>query len=462
MAGTLRIATKDQSITVDILDGIFKIGNERQVFEFLDNTDGLSVRNIPIGLVGRGNYWSMLVPEKERLERLMQRLYRWHGSKLSADSVWLEWYVDSEASKRALLYSDSRLKEFPGLGTYPFQKTDSPLGIMLLDLSIQIHPVWEEIGVSNTYNGTELDYLGGTMIVSTYGTRPGRIQKLTLSGLSSLTSARTYWIGIRPFHDGQGSFTPVWELESGTVVSDTSSGTVSGASGGSAMTTTFATDEALVERVVLRINQVLGSNFHHMRGRYHVLLRYKASTSSASSFGVQIRTGYYNSTRSAIVLPVQTIDTDDTSFHLLELGTVDLPPGTRFQAEGNDIGYGAIGLWLERISGSASFISDCLVLIPADHYVKIEGVGEASVSSITEVFTHENDEITGLESDSNGPARNLALAPNNWYAPYLDKPADGCKLVVVVESAGGISELEETVDIDLEVIDRWTSHRTTT
>lgn len=463
MAGILRISDKSQTDYVNILDGIFKVRNEREMFAFLDNTDGVSFRSFKAELVGKGPYWTSLTQQKKKLEKLIRRAVRWHGSSVHSDSIWLEWSIDGESPRRALIYKETKLKELPGLGTFPMRDSGS-IGIMLLDFLIQLHPAWEDIGASVTFAGPGLSTVGGSFPLTTLGTLPARIERLTIDNIGGVAPMGTHWIGIRPFYEGLTNFQPVWELEDGTIIASTDTSSVADAadaSGGNALETTFATVPEFAARANVRISDVIGSDYNHMRGEYQILLRYKAVTSAASSFSVQIRTGFSSSNNLASNLPIQTFDTDDTDYHFLELGIVEIPFGSLHGAEGDNIGEALIELWLERISGSASFRSDCFVLIPSTHYVKIEGAGEASATSVVKVFTHENDDVGGVEEDAAGPARGLDISPRNWYVPFEVQPvSQASTMVIASQRAAGNTDIDDTLDITAEVTDRWSSYQT--
>src|SRR5690606_31078992 len=104
----------------------------------------------------------------------------------------------------------------------------------------------------------------------------------------------TVWIGIRPYYKGFIQFEEKWELDDGLHYTDTTVQVDANASGGALAQVSFTTDSTLVKRVSIRVSDVVLSGTEAWKGRYQILLRYRSTSASACTFGIQLKSGWAN------------------------------------------------------------------------------------------------------------------------------------------------------------------------
>lgn len=158
------------------------------------------------------------------------------------------------------------------------------------------------------------------------------------------------------------------QAESGTMGTDTSvvanDALFSGA-GSNKVTTTFSTSTSLVTRMTLNIPTA--SSSEALRGRYRVILRGQRGTSGAE-FNMRFRVPGTD----VVVGPTNNSTGTNTSLQHFDLGVVEFPSVT---AAPTTIGYSGLTagyaqpqaeIQIQRVSGSGSFHSDYVYLLPAD------------------------------------------------------------------------------------------------
>lgn len=448
MAKTLRIANKAQTDTYNFLTDNYRLEEKGDRFPFMYGRRTSQALYEDIPLFGQGDPITVLNQDESTLDKMLLQAEDWHNDKLLKQSYWIEWHITGETGRRTLIMPGSHIRQQLMPGVNPMADQEEARRLVLRAYT---YGLWESISSATVATQTvSAQASTAPTVISVSGTRPGRIAKMTLE-IGTGGPYGTFWIGLRPRYDSTHTqFTPQWECISGVAGTDTSSQTATDAigTGGRAYRTTFATDATLVQRWYIRIQDVIGSNYNHMRGRYHVLLRYRATTTNASVFGIQASEGYSKTAAYSELKEPIYVDTSDTSWRFAELGILTLPPGETRQVGGSAIGNAALGCNIERLSGSASFDSDVVMLIPADHSIKISGANITNANEIIEFYTHEDDDIDCVMVDTGSPAQNLDAAPTNFYTPT--HPSLGGLLVLAAVRYDGTSVSTDTVDITFD------------
>lgn len=388
-------------------------------------------------LVGQGTP-AALRSAKAELEELLEQARRWHGDVYEMQSVWLCVGSEGELRRRALIYHGST-QDLNEKGANPFLSTGQAIETARLRVTICRHPLWEHYGNNGNF-ALDVSCLGGSTDPTNtgVGVAPGRIEQLKVSGDTTIgTALERFWVGIRRADYGVTSFVPLWECESGTVPADadtalSADGTDATASPGAGanpnkVEVTYDEKVTLLKRLSIKVGDIIASDYDDMAGRYVVLLRGKVS---AGTSGIQLRYGT-TSAPDATFDRCEEVFLDETSWNLIELGEVEIPPHLRLQlATGSaDVQYSELQIWAEEISGTGTVLSlDCLVLIPAEHYVSATGCEILySAGSDAYVYTLENDTVQGYAEDSSTGAKRLLqdLVVRDWYVPTQDYVAIG-------------------------------------
>lgn len=395
------------------------------------------------------------------LSQLAEQCRRWHSDPLEDNAVWLYWQADSEsAARRALLYAITiQFASTPGLNPL-LDKS----GIHIR-LTLTRHPLWE-IEATSTLTQAGISTLGGKWVASTTatGTAPRRLQSTTIRYEYSAALARV-WLGIRPPYEGNTSFVPLWELEEGVMGTDAAVATEAGVSpvgsvADNKVSVSFATVATNAERVSITPARVTGiTDAEHMKGRYVVLCRCKVSSGTVA---LEMRVGYSGAT-AANLAPLAPVYISNTSYRLIELGEAQFPPAGWRTANGADVSvacaYTQLSIFAERISGSGTLSLDALVLIPATHYVKLEGasiwydVGDSTPYD-GYILTHENDitEVIGnVNADPSSTVAAVEHSAREWYFPM-----DG-GIIVMAGEGDSAHVMDETVTLSLVAHTRWTN-----
>lgn len=366
------------------------------------------------------------------LQDMRRKAMEWRNDPLRAESIWWHWNIDGEADKRALVH---RLEFSLRDGFFSMLQGQS----IVVDLTIIRHPYYEPITTpsSATANSSTRSF-GITATLTGVGDTPSRIPLTRVYSTTAGTGRA--WLGIKPFGAGVSGFQPIWELEDGSVGTDTTSGAVTGANGGNALTCTFGTDTALVERAKIIYQNVSALNATHNAGRFLVLLRYKAE---GSGVGYHVRLNQaFNATN--VVAPVSEVYIDGETtpvFRFAELGVITLPFGSGRDdapSAATSIAYSGVSLDVARIGGTSGddFIMDCLVMIPMAHHLYIDDIFINVTFDEGIAMTFENDENLALSVNDSPPSTINQPAPAsfiNWYVP-----SEGGLLVAAYEDSAAV------------------------
>lgn len=456
MADVHMIANKSQSDWYDFLAGNYRFQDMAGLWPFLLGSDGVNPQQEVIPLIGEGDPVAVLNEDQTLLQRMLAQAAAWKRDPLLVESYWYYWNINGENPRRSLLFPGCRINQAVSAGVTPQTNEEQ---IRLLRMLLIRHPFFESV-VSDTDEFDTLSALGSDVsdLSLTAGTAAGRIASIGFTVIAD-AAITTIWAGIRPKYQHPATlFTPLWELEeAGSLGTDSTLDTDANGSGAGSnvIKTTFATVATLAQRGRITIANVLASDYDHMVGRYLVLLRYRTSA-TLTTFGIQLRAGYNAATVQEIKAP-EYVTPATTGFYFLDMGIVTFPPGQIRQAGSPNIGNVGLSLFAERLAGSGNLIWDCLTFIPADHMVKIDNAS-LTLSAHAYAYTHEDDVMSGLQETDNQPTRNLTLAATNWYIPIV--PGYGGQLVVAGAEAGGLSVKTDTIDVDLEYVERWLDYRT--
>jgi len=375
---------------------------------------------------------------------------------------WLEWMANGEpesaageGSKRAFIYKGDLALTMPSGLRGGFLDAE-----LMATLTLHRHPFWENPSYE-TVSDSSVSIFGGTVDLTgeagSMGTAPGRISRFKLGPL--FNDFNDYWCGIRPAREGIADFDPIWEVEDGTIVdtTDTSNDADATASGGYRLTTTYGSDASLIERSTIRLNQaVTVTNWDHFMGRYLVLARVKVTSTAVC--GIQMRYGY----SSAPTIPQDEVYVDNTSWQLVELGEIQIPPHTyrdQLGSAGVDVRHTTISLWHERVSGSGSLYVDALALIPAEHLVTVKGMSpNADLTPKVFLFTLPYDEqiLTIDDNEDAWPLMSAEWSARDWYMPT----DPGIAVFAAQEAPSQGHSLSQLLSTTIRYIPRWRLYRT--
>ncbi len=363
-----------------------------------------------------------LLYELKRLEDVLDEVRQYHDLKPAAAQWWLEWHVDGEEERRALLYTGQM--EYPSLvGISPMIECLT----IVVKFTLVRHPLWENdvsTSISDTIQGVQLlPAFDKWVITNIEGTAPARIANLEVYLDTSLigTPLHEYWIGIRPYHNGVANFDGEWQCENGTIddVADTSAIIDGTASNSAKQQTDFATDASLIKRFHIQTQDVAttAGNEQDYVGRYLVLVRAK-TTVAGTTVGIQLRSGYSDQ------IIHEEIYMSSTSWFLYELGEIELPPASQSGMNyGNWIRSFMLSMYAERLAGTGSLDCDLFILIPSEHFLHVSGsvIDYDALHTMRDViYTSANDTMfaigyTRATPDAVNDA--LSIIPLVWYIP---------------------------------------------
>lgn len=372
--------------------------------------------------------------------------------RLRAESVWLEENANSESARRAFVH---------GFQFVPYSiENHDPLlntGAFFGKLAITRAPFWET-KTKQTLTQANLSCWGGKMTITRAayldGTKPARIQRLSL--LFDNDDLVRYWFGVRPTYQGISSFQAVWELESGTLGTDSSLAADLAASpagshpSNNMVQCSFGTSAYLLERVSMTVDQACSdANYKHFVGRYLVLLRAQM-TAGSTTINVQMRSGVGD----AMVIH-ERVTVDSQIFKLYELGEISIPHfAYRGAVVGNDVvkNY-TIEVWAERTAGAAELCLDALCLIPSDHLVSAKEVVTNSLDTgwAMEFYTFEDDETLAVLNKAGLLDPGMESSFRDFYLPV----EGGVAVLAADCMPASEHQLDAVLDVTLDYFPRW-------
>ncbi len=436
MAIVHRLANTDATTTVSFVSSTLYC--QADTWQITSSGDGYLTSTFTLVAVGTDSAIAAAIqPISELAEQ--NRLF-WEGTY--RDPVWYEYSADGEsAAKRALVKEIGLLPVIQG----PYMPTLGR-GYAYFTIAIVFKEEWEDHTTTTILNAVTCQSVYGWGTVSAQsGSFPARISKLILTNGPS-TPLYKYWAGIKPTGDGISSFNGKWELENGTMGSD--SGTVTDTTGGTvtAVRCTFAGTPSMAKRVSMTVDDACAdSNYHHFTGRYNVLLRARV-LASASTVTFQMKSGF-----GTALAPAEYKQITNTNYQFISLGEVLIPPmGQYVNFYGSGINRTfTIAVFAERNSSIGSVNMDCLCLVPADHYTSAIGCAVDSAGGYTAAYTHEDDSHGGYSLDASGnPQGALELGFRDWELPIKGG------LFVICAERNGAQVRADTVDVTLYAVHR--------
>lgn len=370
-----------------------------------------------------------------KLEKLFRRARDYLGNRSGNDPIGLAWGPQG-SNYPALQYSlilDGRVHWDASLSEDSFLEEGGFDNIILIE--VERLAGWE-LYTPTTPSGTGLHpaWAGVKILNNTMGSQPARLEVRTVGGYPGFSH---YWFGIRYPRMGMADFDPEFECENGTMlIADTTTGTVSGASGGNGATTTFATDATLVDRLDVRFDDEHSSvEESHWVGTYQVLLRCKLSATAV----VGIQMGIcMQGTNNADATFYPEIFLEDTEWRVLPMGVITLPlAGEAFNYTptvlDRMITYTRWIFRAERLSGSGNLIWDCFVLLPTDGSAFIKSKRQSGGSYQSDLNIHSRrDGLNVAVFGENSPS-SIALAESANFVNW-GMPSDGAILVQVLHN----------------------------
>jgi hypothetical protein len=428
----------DGTTTVDFYDGNIKLSSDgwktttsrEKVWETLELVGDATDANIRT--------------TKDQLDELAEQARQYHMNAMVADAVWFQWNADSESAKQSLVYEiQSEILAHDPLSS-PLLGSD----VVLMRVVIQRHPDYETTSATNT-TSSNVSCDGGTWtIANAVGTSPERISDMEFDTDAAGTHQQI-WCGIRPLYEGVGSFDALWEAEDGSDgsgVTEPADGTASGGNKKQCDLTNTANDGL---KTTIEIQDVVGSNYNHFIGNYHILARMKVA-SSATQVLIELKQYWYGSHSSAGL----TVVDGQTSWTLFSLGTVSFPPsGDRGNIASGLTDFKSCGftVFANSFDDTGTLDIDCYYLIPAEHSLTILGC-QVDTTYPLNVYTDPDDRVWGLGFSTYSQG-GLQISPSNWYYPV------GGGLMVVATQADGGHTLSQTVDLSIDLVPRWKTYR---
>lgn len=384
---------------------------------------------------------TILLAEIAELNALLSNAREWAVDPLRYNPTWLELQTDDEGPVRRRLVLDGGRGFLNRTGINPLLTNQR----IALDVSLEFaYPWWEEQTETTVYNDT-ISCLGGTVTIPLGGDMDGRISRIRLDNLVDPGLMTQFWIGIRQVYDGTSDLVNVWSCSLGSNGTDASNTADSDCVSGNRKTITFGTT-TLAKRTAITYDDLIGaSDSTHLRGRYLVLLRYKLPTSS-SAVNLQMRYGFSGDTKAIQEdVIVTTGGSGMSTYGVVELGMVQFPPGIP-RGKITDLSECEIDIYAERITGTTHLYLAELLLIPADHLLRITGasVGPSTGDLETNIYTHEDEEVSSFGYDLL-PNVNARPEPENWRLPYQEDS------VLILVGALSATELREADTITLSL-----------
>lgn len=403
-------------------------------------------------MIGTGSLSDLLRDEND-LHSMLEKARTYGIDSLQELGIWLEWYTSGESAKRSLIQS----------GTF---QTKQPAGFrgsflnggLFGNLALTRSPFWENITAETVATSSDITVNGETWDLSAEsaysGNFPGRIAKVYFEPTSTQTF-RTIWAGIRDYRKGIADFDPVFAFTSGTGMVDTSWTTDANAIGGYALECDFSTTTTEDYRAFQSLGTLFSGDDHtHWIGSYTVLGRMRCD--SATTAWVRCGEGYN--------LPIRfgprVLVTASTYYRLYELGVVSFPPGGPYRYDTDDhvdLSDWLLGLYAERLSGSGSLWMDQLILIPRDHFIKVDSGSQINSSQGYVYTAPEGRQWAGLVQATE--PTNSEFTPHEWNFPI--SPGVFTMAGEAYQTGALAHWSTNTMAVEIEYFPRWRLYRQT-
>jgi len=439
MANVLRLANNDQSTTVDFLSGTLKY----QTSSWIETT-AMMAGEYDFSPYGPQSRFSYFEPVSEIIElfgrdtatnlraavksitTILEKSRRyhddpWHNTTSGAagpESWWLEWSIDGESTRRALLYTGSVSILHGGIGLTPMLEC----GQVLTMLQFTRHPLFESVSINQESHAWTTRLVTATdTFTSIPGEVPGRISQMSLT-CDATEELYQAWVGIRPKGIGSTNFHSLWECEDGSAYNGATLSVADGNASppGSGKSTQKSSPAASLTKYwdmsVFDVHSANGNiNFVHNMGTYLVLLRCKVDSGTV---GLQMRQGYIGGD----TVPSEEVFIDHTSYKLIELGEFRVPPAPVDEQQdltAEFVSLCGIEIYAEQVSGTSTLYLDCVAMIPTAHFFSVNrapGTGPCG----TDCFTRPNDEHIAIGRAGSSYGLGIESMFQNWAIPPGD------------------------------------------
>jgi hypothetical protein len=381
---------------------------------------------------------------------------RYHADKFDNTDHWLQANTANETVRQALIYGGSIQINSSNVSN-PLMTCSAAT----VDLVIERHPFWENTGYT-TLTDTNLGCTGDTYEFSDIpGDVPARIARMRLSA-STGGPLTEFWAGIRPRYRGFPLFDPSWECEDGTVGTDASTQADVTASGNDKVQVSFATTTTMAKRWEMTCAQAYvggtPSQYDQFNGSYKVLVRCQVSS---GTIGLRMRSGF-DSTPDEQLYPAEEVYIENTSWMLVDLGHVSIPPAGQATAGLGEAEGFRIVIYAERIDGSGTLDLDLIILIPDRHMVHVSGcsvVVDGGNTQPVDVWTLPNDIHLAVGYEDDYPAYDVTLTTNEWHLPASPSTTFGDSLMVIAGQRASSHDLNDDVDLNFRYVPRWATYR---
>ena len=470
MANVLRLANADQSETIDLMSGTLKLADQgwttsstRQVGTYAYSTYGAvwEFSNYdPVietfELIGDDTDANLRTAFGE-IADVLDRARRFHIKPLSTvtsaaggpESWWLEWNIDGEPAKRALIYEGS-MDVLQGCGHSPFLQQDA----VLARLSLLRHPFWEEISPTDDSASIGICFGATDTITDVPGDVPARIQYAAVGPFITDDFTKV-WMGIREKGVGYDDFESVWECEDGTNYNGASDAVDATASGGDKVQKASPA-ATLTQYWSMTVEQACTAGGHnsyaHQYGSYLILLRCKVDSGTV---GLQLHYGY----SSGDTIPAEEVFITNTAWQLVELGNVQIPPSALESLMDSSYAQETmISIYAEQVSGTSTLDLDAICLIPTSHFasatdadLKYYGMNAGAVR----FYTQPNDDQGGYGLLAGVPNIGVKATLQDFYLPA------GNSIVVWAATDDTSHDLSEQLSIGFRYFPRYMLYRYT-
>ncbi len=385
----------------------------------------------------------------------------YHTDPLLSDHRFLAIASPGETQKRALIYAYAL--------TPVITHNSSPHLIGRTNrwnLAITRHELFEDTGTATLITNLTNTVLAGgvyNQLADTGGTRHSRIEAMNFKKEAAGTTIERLWCGIKR-DNGYGTatnFNPIMECENETTRdTDSSQQTITGASGGDVIQTSFTADATLITRFTLKLGDHAADALAHL-GRFRAILRYQIDAAS-TDIALRLRTAWDTTLpliQSRIGETIYISAVNNTKWYLQDLGEISIPDTNYRQKWKETLGIEGlddftIALDAGRLTGSGKLNADCIYLIPADHMIAVDGLSMKTLTPYVYTFTAPEDETVIYNLETASPA--VATTPNftatNWIWPK-----DGGNVVVLGDQGKVVGHLlaDSLTSIQIQHIKRW-------
>src|SRR3990167_8510631 len=410
--------------------------------------DGTVMDTFQIGLTGTD---ATLRTNVETLLSIQQRVINYFADPNLNNGAMFRVYSNGENIKQAVIY---QFDAAPVNGS-----AMTPLlgrGHMIYQIGFLRDESWNERNHSFYINSSNVNCTGGKITVNPGGVLYGSLNsRIAISNFFSGPATALYrlWLGIQRYLGSNtyswvnSYFDASWEAEVGTAVAGSfvndATASPAGTSSNCLQVTSVPSSLTKVWWSKLANHEPTAERCYSYLGNWFVLGRMKVD---AGTVGVQLRTGQGSSSATQNYEKLnEIVYVSNTGWRLVELGKITIPHFGRFNIDSSLLANVCMSLYLQQISGTTtSFKLDEIILIPADHLLKLYKCNLGASDTET-VYVYEDGRINAMHGDWSG---GLEITAINWEWPH-----DGGFIVVAGERETA-HDLGDDIDIGLDIVNR--------